>query len=362
MTDVPGPIPVVDDQELAAVASFLPQLPNMHAELADRFAQAVRALIEKRAQQSWPNEQDADFAVFVMVDHPRRVGEKLGASPFADLSAKDEPLFGRLFLVNHDASAGRVMSMPTDSNAILEWLDEKGFGRCPIVTVYRKSKELLTRRAGTTDRARTDAIRERRPSATLPELEAALDHYHRTRLLTPLCCPPGVWKPKSAQKYIPGPQPERTIQNDLTLALNFWFHGVVRAECEDTTNVGRIDIRLLKKSGSTSSLTYWVIMELKVVKSYTSPTTGHSPSPVSEVDNVNGIVEGVHQVGSFTANRYAEDGMLEVYDLRRDKTNNLTNRAEVSSAIRKFTPCPEIHVWPVFGSSSDARKAGHTGV
>ena len=96
----PDNVPGVDDQELATVAGLFPELPNIRAEPADRFVQAIRTLVEKRAQQQWPNEDDADLAVFVMVDHPRQVGERHEATPFADPIAKNDPLLGFLFFAN----------------------------------------------------------------------------------------------------------------------------------------------------------------------------------------------------------------------------------------------------------------------
>lgn len=359
-TEVSDSIPGVDDQQLAAVAGLLPELPNIRAEPADRFAQAVRNLVEKRAQKAWPNEGDADFAVFVMVNHPRQVGEDHGALPFADPLAKDDPLLGRLFFANRDASAGRFMSVPTESNAILEWIADQGMADCPIVTVYRKSREMVTRRTGINDTARYDPIRDREPSATLPELREALEYHHRRRLLTPSGCPDGVWEPHCAHQYVPGSQPERSIQLDLELALNFWFRGVVKAEHEDNTNIGRIDVRLLKKS-KEGALAYWVVMELKVIRSFTNAPSGSNPSPVSDATNVEAIAEGVRQAGSYRENRSAEEGMLEIYDLRKDKKDDLTGRKRVSAALDRFTPRPEIHVWPAFGSARDARNAGYTG-
>ena len=359
-SEVPNNIPGVEDEQLAAVAGLFPDLPNLRAEPADRFAQAVRTLVENRARRDWPNEGEADLAVFVMVDHPRRVGERHGARPFADPLAKDDPLLGHLFFANRDASAGRFMSIPTDPNAIIEWLADHDLGECPIVAIYRTSKRMVTRRAGINDPARHDPIRDREPSATLPELMDALDYFHRTQLLTPMCCPAGVWEPGYAGRYVPGPQPERSIQSTLEVALNFWFRGVVKAEHEDDTGIGRIDVRLLKRS-EDGSLAYWVIMELKVVRSFRNATQGSSPSPVSDADNVAAIVEGVRQAGSYRENRSAEEGLLEIYDLRKDKTNDLTTHEKVSAAMNRFTPPPVVHVWPVFGSARDARIAGFTG-
>ena len=360
--EVPESIPGVDDKQLAAVASLLPSLPNVRAEAADRFAQAIRALVESRAQDEWPNEGEEDVAVFVMVDRPRQVGEKHGAHPFADLIAKEEPILGRLFLTNRDASGGRFMQMPvTDPNAILEWLDDNDLAGCPLVIAYRKSKTMVTRRAGIGDLARRDPIRDHPPSATLGELLAALEHFHINRLLTPTCCSDGVWEQERANQYIPGPRPEKSIQSDLELALNFWFRGVVKAEHEDKTNIGRIDVRLLKRSDQGGPLAYWAIIELKVIKSFTNAPKGSAASKVQVSDNVAAIIEGIKQAWAFRQNREADEGLLEIFDLRKDKGQDLMQHADVTAVMVDFVPVPTHHVRPLFGSSGDARDAGFTG-
>ena len=75
---------------------------------------------------------------------------------------------------------------------ILEWLDDHGLASCPMVAVYRNAKEMVTRRFGIEDSARSDAIRDEEPSATVQELMDALRHYHRSRVVTPTNCPGGV--------------------------------------------------------------------------------------------------------------------------------------------------------------------------
>ena len=359
--DVPESVLDVNDEQLAAVASFLPELPNISAEPADRFAQAVRALVEKRAQEGWPNESEEDVAVFVMVEHPRQAGERHGARAFADPMARDEPLLGRLFFTNRDASAGRTMQMPADANAILEWLEDEQLADRPVVTVYRQSKTMVSRRTGTNDLARRDRIRDQRPSATLQELMEALGCFHVNQLLTPSCDLDGLWESKQEQQYVPGPQPEKSIQSALRIALGSWFHGVVRAEPEDRTNIGRIDVRLLK-IGSDGAFAYWAIMELKVIKSLTNAPRAADASQVTVSANVDAVVEGIRQAWAFRDNRQAEEGLLEIYDLRRDKGQNLMMHDKVVAAMAQYAPAPPTHVWPVFGSSSDARKAGFTGL
>ena len=99
-------IPGVEDRQLAAVAGLLPALPNIRAGSADRFAQAIRTLVERRAQRGWPNESEADLAVFVLVDYPRQVGEKYGGTPFADPRAQGTPLLGSLFFFKSRCNSG----------------------------------------------------------------------------------------------------------------------------------------------------------------------------------------------------------------------------------------------------------------
>ena len=348
-----GTIAGVDDQELATVTGLMTEVPDGRASRADRFAQAVRTLVEKRAQKGWPKEGAADMAVFVLVDYPRKEGQAHGGTPFADPVAQGTPLLGRLFFASADASHGHFIAVPTDEGAVLDWLEQNELVDRPIVTVYRDAKEMVTRRKGIRDSARSDAIRDKEPSATAQELLEALDLYHRSEVVTPTDCPDGVWN--CARRYIPGPEPEKSIQKALRLSLNSWFRGVVRAGTEDTTKIGRIDVRLLKKEAS-GGLAYWIILELKVIKSYTS--TGTS---VGDSANVEAIVKGVKQAGAYRANRDAVEGMLEVYDLRQDKAKDLTTRQEVTVAAAKYSPRPRINVWPMYGSAEDARNAGEVG-
>ena len=114
-----GEIAGVEDKELAAVAGLVSTLPNVRATRADRFAQAVRMLVEKRAQKGWPNETTADVAVFVLVDYPRKVGEAHDGRPFADPMAQGTPLLGYMFFSSADATHGQFIPIPKEVSAIL---------------------------------------------------------------------------------------------------------------------------------------------------------------------------------------------------------------------------------------------------
>lgn len=355
-------VPGVDDRELAAVASELPSTPYVGGDRAERFAQAVRQVVERRAQGGWRAETTSDdVAVFVMVSWPREVGERFRAQPFADPIANDEPVLGRLFFSNADASGGHAMELPTDPNGILDWLDEGGLSDCPIVTAYRGTKTLVRRLLGAKGRTTHEPIRDTKPQATVSELSKALEDFHATWLVTPTCCPEGVWKRGLARQYVPGERPEKAIQGQLTVWLSGWFRGVVRAEHEDHTNIGRIDVRLLQK-GESGGLAYWAIVEMKVIRSLRSAGSVAEASKVGASDNVKAIVEGIMQAWAYRLNRDADEGLVEVYDLRRDKEPDLMVRPEVTEVLMDRQPAPVINIRPLFGSAKEARDAGFTGV
>jgi hypothetical protein len=53
---------------------------------------------------------------------------------------------------------------------------------------------------------------------------------------------------------------------------------------------------------------------------------------------------------------------LEVYDMRKDKSEDLTTDSKITGLIGELSPCPPHVVRPLYGSADDARLAGETGV
>ena len=350
------------DQLLKAAASELPSLPNARVDDADRFAQGVRALVEERAQRNWPNEGDGDdVAVFILVDRPRETGDRFDAIPIMDPVATDERLLGRLFFMNRDASRGRYIDLPTESVDVGDWISDNNLGNQPVIIVYRKSLKMATRRSGIEGHAYYDRIRSTKPKATIEDLMEALDFFHGKQL-TPASCTDGIWEADLAAKYVPGANPEKVIQQSLCIVLSSWFHGVVRVESEDSISIGRIDVRLLKPSTEEKALNYWAIIELKVIKSFRNASSDRNPSPVSVAQNIAGIVEGLKQAWAYRENRKAEEGLLEIFDLRKDKDKDLLSDPKIVKTLQSYVPAPRHNVRPIFGSSQDARNAGYRGI
>lgn len=360
--DSSSPVAGTDDQLLKSAVGELPALPNIRADDADRFAQGVRALVESRAQMNWPNESDRDdVAVFILVDRPRETGDRFAAIPIMDPVATDERLLGRLFFMNRDASKGRRIDLPTEPSEIGDWISDNNLGNQPVIIVYRQSLKMATRRSGIEDHAYYDRIRNTKPKATMSDLVEALEFFH-DRQLTPTSCADGIWEANRAAEYVPGRAPEKAVQRSLCIVLSSWFRGVVRVESEDSISIGRIDVRLLKPSMEEKALAYWAIIELKVIRSFTNALVGHVPNPVSASQNVAGIVEGLKQAWAYRSNREAEEGLVEIFDLRKDKSEDLLNHPDVVATLQSYAPAPRHNVRPIFGSSQDARNAGYTGI
>ena len=350
-----GQVPGVKDAELLGALNDLGSIPTP-VDVADRFGIAVRAIVEDRAQNRWAGEDSSEAAVFLHTPYPREIGNKLGAAPVSNLIASGNSILGKLFLLNPDASYGRVIDLPTKVDLIIDWLIDGGLGDQPVIFAYRKSRQLLARGKGARDViTRKDIIREQPPVATLPEISDAMNVIHTQYLISPTVCPPGVWEKERAGEYIPGVRPEKVIQRELAIGLGSWFHGIVRATVEETIPVGRIDVRLSYiRDGAWA---YWAILELKVLRSSHNAPEGKKANPVSLTDNAEAVAEGVRQVNAFAKNWQAEP-LLEIFDLRQDKQPNILEEKPVTQELSKCTPVPSCRIWPLFGSASDARLAG----
>jgi hypothetical protein len=349
----------VDDTELAALVTKAPLLPSMSPEDQDRFVLAVRRLVEFRASNNWPLEcPNADCAVFVLVDYPRPVTKRIGATPVLDLPDQGLPIFNRVFFLTRDASNGGFIEFPCDISEIMYWLEDHGFRHSAIVIAHKPTMKMSIRRDGTTDFAVHEVIRDKPPPLTVEELQLALEHFHLDCLVSPEQCSPGLWEPERAHEYVPVREAEKAIQRRMRDVVSGWFRALVRVEPEDKTPSGRIDLRLLAASEGNAGLHYWAIIELKVIKRYRNAPKGKKASKVSKNVNVDAIVEGISQADAYRGDRDLEDGFLEIFDMREDKGEDLMNDPKV---IRVRDQCKgNVHceVRAMFGSAKEARAAG----
>jgi hypothetical protein len=359
MADDSTAIPGVDDSDLANVTRGLLSVPDLHATKFDRFFGQVQAIVEWRAQSGWAKDRTSNISLFVQTAYPRDAAKSLSCKPVADLDATQEPILGRLFLLNGDASQGFYADLPTeDPGELLTWLAQQSFSEDPNVILYRDAGMLIERPGGAAGQtSRKEKIRDKPAAATEEQLLEGLDRFHQHELITPTICPKGVWLRGAASKYYVGEDPERSIQAQLRTFLNGWFRRTVRAECEDTTRAGRIDIRLLK--AGEGGLTYWAIVELKVVKSYVHTNDAkQKPSRVSSRQNAEVVAEGLRQAHEFASDRDCPPGYLEIFDLRRDKKEEIMKHEIVVSQLGMLDPKPIANMRQMFGSAGDARKAG----
>lgn len=361
--DEPDKVEGVDDKDLAQATSALFTMPNTRADDPDRFAQAIRTLVERRAQAGWPSESDAhEVAAFVMVDRPRQHQTAFSSDPIVDPAATTKPILGKVLLMTRDGAHGQIFPMPCEPDELLVWLEDRGFGGAPLVIAYRPTAKLTVRTAGIQAAVtREEVIRNVPPAATVEALREALRRFRLDQLLTPGQCENGVWEPKRGSAYIPGERPEHAIQNGLSRYLSSWFHGVIKVICEHSTNIGRIDVKLLVNDDG-KPLTYWAILELKVIKSFAHAKGNTKPGDIARPENIDAIKKGLRQAWSYQKNSQTDHGLLEVFDMRRDKSDDLFADADVLKQLSRLSPKPEYNVRPMYGSAEDARLAGESGI
>jgi len=323
----------------------------------------VQALVENRARREWPGETDAGVSIFVRVGYPRQAAGALsGAKPSADMIGTDEPLMGRVFLLNGNASQGWSANLPSvDSGEIIEWSGALPFGGSQVILVYRNTLVMIERANGAMQgMTRNEPIRAHPPSVTREGLFEALNAFHITHVLTPQNCPEGLWRNGHAEAYHAGPTPEVSLQAQLRTFLTAWFRGQLRVDREITTEIGRIDIGLLiPPTDPKGGLTYWGIVELKVVKSFRYSKTGGDPIKVGPLANARDVAKGVQQAYAFRKNRGCACAVLEIYDMRADKKVDPREHDEVKNVLPTCTPPPDLRLTPLFGSAQQAREAGY---
>lgn len=129
-----------------------------------------------------------------------------------------------------------------------------------------------------------------------------------------------------------------------------------RAVVEEKTPVGRIDIRLMQRS--KADWTYWAILELKVLRSSHNAAKGIVAKPVSEESNSKEVAKGIRQAHSF-AKYWSAIPLLEIFDLRKDKTSDVLKNVIVARAFARFSRAPATRIWPLYGTADEARLAGY---
>lgn len=350
-------IPGVEDRELIGAMRSLASVPPSSLPDEGRFAREVHRIAEARCQSGWRGEDESDVAVFLLSRYPREDGGRFGATPVSDLIASGRPVLGKLFFLNKDASSGRGVNLPVEPDCMVDWLIDEGFGEQPSIFIYRQKGLMLVRGDGAkSELTQREIIRDAPPVANLEQIRNALRHLHSNYLLTPSACPKGVWEERRAAQYVPGPLPEKAIQREVGTNLSSWFQGLLRTEWEAAISIGRIDVRLLQL-GEDGRWCYWAILELKVIRSSHNARKGAKAKRVSIADNAEAVAEGVRQAFSFGRDQRTE-ALLEVFDLRQDKTNDVLKHQAVLDALARCSPNPYCRIWPLFGSASDARRAG----
>lgn len=353
--------PNSEENLLASVVADSTNLPSIEADVSERFCSEVMKLLEVRAQESFANEEHPDgVAVFVHVDFPRAPLSNPPAE-FArviDLPVSGQSVFGQMFFLSENADNGSTINLPCSQSEILDWLQQNNLQDRPVIIAYGGTKKASFRPNAGGDRVRNMTIRDKPAELSITELKQALSDFYEMNLVTPSQCDGSIWEPGRSSEYVPAKDTEKAIQRILRVAITHHFRGKARAETEDKAPKGRIDIRILAPSAGQAGLAYWSIIELKVVRTYRNAPKGKPRTKISKSKVMDEIAKGYRQANEFTADREVQEGFLEVYDMREDKSENLLAHPTVQSAADKCAVKVNCNVRQMFGTSDEARIAG----
>jgi hypothetical protein len=183
---------------------------------------------------------------------------------------------------------------------------------------------------------------------SLRDVLEVVDTVHKNFLVTPAVQDAGkLWK--ASTQHLPVGRPEAVIQGYLRVGLQAAFPScVVRREQHGVA--GRLDLEVEEPiPGQVGGLVPKAILELKVLKTYTSAGTKVAPAQNSER-----VRDGVKQVAAYKKERNALEAALCCFDMRVDYTgdtcfddvNNLAKRHKVV-----------LRAWHLFNSAKAFQRA-----
>lgn len=179
-------------------------------------------------------------------------------------------------------------------------------------------------------------------------LRAVLDRIHELSLITPTASLVAGKLWKDTAKCHPIERAENEVQGILEVGLAQAL-GNVRVKREGTGAYGRYDLTLLEQDPLDSSkITNHAILELKVIKSFTS--TGKK---VSDAVNQTAVLKGLKQAFAYRKEHGSRISALCCFDMRPDP--NLQQYPEGKCKVAADLDV-QFWAWPLFHKTEAARE------
>jgi hypothetical protein len=239
----------------------------------------------------------------------------------------------RIVLISRNGCAGcrskaTFLKMSDHANAIAQF----GFGRTATIIFQLHSSTVTLYPSGI-----TGGIFENRPFGTVSELltgnklETTLDYFDEQWVNAPQGHDV-LWTEVKGHTHVPAKNTEKVIQIHLQLALKMADpNGLVMDEIPNAD--GRADLLL---SSDTPAGQYSVILELKVLRSFSYPTTrtDGKVSPVADSVNQESALEVVRQASCYRQQFKAHRACARLYDMRKQPADDGVKKAALDVASK----------------------------
>ena len=291
-------------------------------------------------------------SLFIRALRPREAAEQFGPSSVViDIDLRDPQQWqGKLVFAAQHGTGGWAVEMPgSDLGHAIKALIDGGLGEAPIATVYATKRVISCAVEGAAAGALTLKLSLPASSRTISikDIDEVLEIVRQEGFITPAVCPPNLWTDPA--NYIPGTETERLLQWCVAQEMRAHFRPIL-AEREQVTAIGRIDICLTDPNATDPAQRHPAVVELKALRSKSS--TGGS---VSERTNLAAVAGGMRQAKSYRVKKNALLGVLACFDLRKSKTDLLSNVTVQKAQGRYYDERMAVTLLPIYGLPEDAQ-------
>jgi hypothetical protein len=320
------------------------------AGLADdvRFASGVVKLVRRQIAEG--TENPARLAIFLLQPNARQLDKNVQPKRIPMLDNGLTQLAGRLWYVNEAVVSGKYLELDEiEDDALFSVVTDRlqlGDVTAAVVELRTKtpSVRFYPRGLSELDDVRTLAITG---PVTLNDIFAAVDHVHKTHLVTPEANSPAGKLWVNGAKSCPTKKAEDCIQMYLRSGLATAFPAC-DIRFEERSPAGRLDLKIEESDAlDKTRVTRHAILELKVLRSY-----GSTGIPVSSEETRAWVESGVKQAFSYGKEWHAKRPALCCFDMRVEPTGQECF-APVSKLAKNLRV--ELRLWFLFGTSKRYR-------
>jgi hypothetical protein len=313
-----------------------------------RFAAGIVKLVRRQIAEGIANPPG--LAVFLLEPNARTWDASIIPKRIPMLDNGLTPIGSRLWFVNEAVVSGKYVELDAmEDDELFRLVTERlQLGHVPAALVelrtQKPSVRFYPKGLVEPDSLRSLAITG---VVTLNDIFAAVDHVHKTSLVTPNAHAPAGKLWVNGTKCHPIKKAEDYIQLYLRVGLATWFP-TCDIRWEERSVTGRLDLKIEESDAlDKTQFTRHAILELKVLRSYGS--TGNAVSPL---EMRNWVKSGITQASSYGKDWGARRAALCCFDMRSSWTGE-----KCFVRVRKYAKklSVDLRLWFLFGTSARYR-------